>query len=540
MKNTGGCCVNQVTLGVINMHRGPMGLTVLTAASAALLSLALFAPGAAVAQKIVTVVLPEEPDSLDNCNSARSAVGRVIRQNINETLVQLDPNDSSLRPRLAISWQQVEPTVWRFKLRPGVKYSDGRPVTPEGISKSIAKALDPSLDCNARTKMFAGFAIKGVRVDAETLDIITPRPDPILPVRMTTITIGDPDEAIKILQTTVGTGPYVLDRYVQNSEITLKRNPNYWGKAPEADGAKYVWRKESAVAAAMVKVGEAHLATNIGKSDATDKATDFAYPNSETNYLRVESQVAPFDDKRVRLALQYGIDRKALHGTIIAPEAQMATQMVIPRIAGHNHEIDKKQFPYDPAKAKALLAEAKAAGTKVDTPIDFICRINQWENTTETCEAIHAMYKAVGFNMTLKMLEVSLWNDLNAHPSKGPNNAPDNTKVTNRAPMLLGHMHDNNVGDPVFSMYPKYHSKAQVSPHSNPQLDELIIKAEQTAVGPERTKLWEETMRIVYEDMAADVFLFHMVGFARVNPKIKYQPTAATNSEVLIEQIAFK
>ncbi len=522
------------------MYRRPKGLAVLTAASAALLSLALYAPGEAFAQKTITIVLPEEPDSLDNCNSARSAVGRVIRQNVNETLVELDPNDSTIKPRLALSWQQIEPTVWRFKLRPGVKYSDGRPLTPEAIAKSVDKALSTSLDCNARTKMFSGFTIKVQKVDNETIDIVTPKIDPILPVRMTTMTIGDPDEPIKILQTSIGTGPYIIDRYLQNTEIVLKRNPNYWGKQPALDGAKYVWRKESAVAAAMVKVGEADLAPNIGKEDATDKTTDFAYPNSETNYLRVESQVEPFTDKRVRLALQYGIDRKALLGTIIPPEAMMATQMVIPRIAGHNHEIDKKAYPYDPAKAKALLAEAKAAGTKVDAPFELICRINQWANSTETCEAIYAMYKAVGFNITLKMIEVSIWNDFNAHPNKGPNTPKDDTKAANRAPVLLGHMHDNNVGDPVFSMFNKYGCAAQTSGHCLPSLDQLIDKATQTPTGAERTKLWEETMRVVHEDLVGDVFLFHMVGFARVSSKLNYKPTAATNSEILLEQITFK
>ena len=522
------------------MHRETKGLAVLTAASAALLSLALFAPGAALAQKTITIVIPEEPDSLDNCNSARSAVGRVIRQNVNETLVELDPNDSSLKPRLALSWEKINDTTWRFKLRPGVKFSDGRPLTPEGIAKSIAKALDKSLDCNARTKMFSGFEIKGVPVDAQTIDIITPKYDPILPVRMTTLTVGDPDEPIKILQNSIGTGPYMIDRYQTNTEIVLKRNPNYWGKAPALDGAKYIWRKESAVAAAMVKVGEADLAPNIGKEDAVDKAMDFAYPNSETNYLRVESQVEPFTDKRVRLALQYGIDRKALLGTIIPAEAQMATQMVIPRIAGHNHELDKKPYPYDPAKAKALLAEAKAAGTKVDAPFELICRINQWANSTETCEAIQQMYKAVGFNLTLKMTEVSIWNDFNAHPNKGPNTPKDDTKAANRAPILLGHMHDNNVGDPVFSMFNKYGCAAQTSGHCMPDLDKLIDKATQTPTGPERTKLWEETMRVVQEDLVGDVFLFHMVGFARVNPKLNFKPTAATNSEILLENITFK
>ena len=72
-----------------------------------------------------------------------------------------------------------------------------------------------------------------------------------------------------------------------------------------------MWRKESQVAAAMVKVGEAHVATNIAFQDATDPKTDFAYPNSETNYLRIESLVPPLTDKRVRMALNHAVDRRA-------------------------------------------------------------------------------------------------------------------------------------------------------------------------------------------------------------------------------------
>jgi peptide/nickel transport system substrate-binding protein len=293
------------------------------------------------------------------------------------------------------------------------------------------------------------------------------------------------------------------------------------------------------VAAAMVKVGEAHLATNSSHQDATDRKTDFAYPNSETNYLRIESLVPPLNDKRVRLALNYAVDRQGLHGAIIPKQAQIATQMVIPRIAGHNHALDKQRFEYSPEKAKKLLAEARAAGVKVDTPIDFFCRINQWENTTETCEAILAMYTAVGLNVKLRMLEVSQWVIHNTHPNKGSLTPEADAKLKGRTPVLLGHMHDNNVGDPVFSMMPKYGCKVQTSSHCIPELDKKIDAATQTPVGPQRTKLWEETMAMVH-DNALDVFLFHMVGFARVSPKINFVPTAATNSEILLEQITFK
>jgi peptide/nickel transport system substrate-binding protein len=514
-----------------------LGITATSLAT--LVVTALMIAPEAVAQRTITIVIPEEPDSLDNCNSQRSAVGRVIRQNVNETLVELDPNDSSLKPRLATSWKQLNPTTWRFSLRQGVKYSDGTPLTPEAIASSIDKALNPKLDCNARTKMFSGFTIKVVKVDDATIDIVTPQPDPILPVRMTTMTIGAPNEPIQIMNSSVGTGPYMIERYTANSEVVLKRNPHYWGKKPQLDGARYVWRKESAVAAAMVKVGEAHIATNISHQDATDPKTDFAYPNSETNYLRIESLVPPLNVKRVRLALNYAVDRQGLHGAIIPKQAMIATQMVIPRIAGHNHALDKQRFEYDPARAKKLLAEAKAAGVKVDTPIDLLCRINQWENTTETCEAILAMYTAVGLNVRLKMLEVSLWVNYNTHPNKGALTPEEDAKIKDRAPVLLGHMHDNNVGDPVFSMNPKYACKAQTSSHCIPELDKKIEAATQTPVGPERTKLWEEAMAMTHDNVL-DVFLFHMVGFARVSPKINFVPTAATNSEILLEQITFK
>jgi peptide/nickel transport system substrate-binding protein len=92
--------------------------------------------------------------------------------------------------------------------------------------------------------------------------------------------------------------------------------------------------------------------------DANDPKTDFAYPNSETNYLRIESLVPPFTDKRVRWRSTTR-STATLHGAIIPKQAMIATQMVIPRIAGHNHALDKQRPEYSPEKARKLLAEAR-------------------------------------------------------------------------------------------------------------------------------------------------------------------------------------
>lgn len=247
----------------------------------------------------------------------------------------------------------------------------------------------------------------------------------------------------------------------------------------------------------------------------------------------------PLDDRRVRLALNHAVDREALRGSIIPKDAIPASHMVIPSVAGWNPEVGKKVYAYDVAKTKQLLAEAKAAGVSVDRHIDIYGRINMWPNSTETMEALLTMWKAIGLNVTLRMLDVSQWTELNVHPNKGKSGSADEAKVANRDPILLGHMHDNNLGDPVFSMHNKYSCKNQSSTHCNQDLDVLIAKA--TALsGPERIKSWQEVMKIVHEDMVADVFLFHLVYYARVGKRIVFAPTSATNSEIPLEQIVFK
>src|SRR5260370_1223198 len=105
---------------------------VLGTAAAAVLALTGLAASPAGAQtqvnsKWITIVLPAEPASLDGCNSSSGTEGRILKQNIVETLTEKDPKDNSLKPRLATSWEHVDPTTWRFKLRQGVTFHDGSP-----------------------------------------------------------------------------------------------------------------------------------------------------------------------------------------------------------------------------------------------------------------------------------------------------------------------------------------------------------------------------------------------------------------------------
>lgn len=474
----------------------------------------------------VTVVLSEELDIVDPCEASRSNVGRVVLQNIAETVTELVPG-SGLQPRLAESWEDVGNGTWRFKLRSGVTFSDGSALDAGDVAHSIARMKSEAISCEIGNKFFGGMELTTNVVDDTTLDITADPATPILPLLMSTVTVTRDSEPMdSYVDTPVGTGPYTFDEYARGQYIKLSARDDYWGDAPTVTGATYVFRSDSAVRAAMVAAGEADVAPNIALQDATDDSMDYSYPNSETVYMRLDHDTAPLNDVRVRQALNYAVDREAFVGTILANGTLLATGMTPPSTIGYNHDLEP--YPYDVEKAKALLAEAAADGVPVDTEIVLIGRINNFANVQETMEALLAMWQDAGFNMKLQMFEVAEWLE---HYSK--------PYAEGRPPEIVEAQHDNANGDPVFSMFFKYACEGAQAGQCDPKLDAMIADAS-AATGDERAAKWSDTFAYIHEDLVADVMLFHMVGFSRVNSRLDFTPTIRTNSELQLSQIEFK
>jgi peptide/nickel transport system substrate-binding protein len=497
--------------------------------AAAILALTGMAVATAPAQaaKIVTVVLSEEPEGLDGCNSNRSTVGRVAKQNIVETLTEIDPKDGAITPRLATSWSKINETTWQFKLRQGVKFHDGAPFNATTAAQALSRTMDTGLDCETRTKSFGDLKLSSKVIDDYTLEISANKPVPILPTRMGVVSLSSPNTPTdKLVLDPIGTGPYKFKSWTPGQEIVIERFDGYWGPKPEVDGARYIWRSESTVRAAMVQVGEADIAPNIAVQDATDPSMDFSYPNSETTRLRIDLTRPPLDDKRVRLALSYAFDREALRGSILSKDIEHATQIIVPSINGHNPSLKPRE--YNPEKAMQLIAAAKAAGVPVDKEILILGRTNIYPNGTEAMEAMMAMFQSVGLNVKLRMTEVGTWLTYLTKPYD-----------ENRGPILLQAQHDNNNGDAVFSIFNKYACDGAQSSMCDPALDALISKAS-TLSGDERRAAWQEVNRMIYEDEVADVWMYHMVGYSRAGNRINFTPSISTNSELHLEDITFK
>lgn len=472
----------------------------------------------------VTIVLGEEPDLVEPCMATRSNIGRIVLGNISETLTELDVRgDEGLKPRLAESWEQVDDKTWRFNLRQGVTFSDGSAFDAEDVKHSFERAGSSEITCEI-SRYYEGIEITPTVVDENTIDFATEPAQPILPLLLSLLTIVPSETPIEFTREPIGTGPYTLTDWQPGQSITLDRRADYWGEQPAVEKATYVFRADPSVRAAMVATGEADIAPSISAIDATTEM-DKSYPNSETTYLRIDHAVPPLNDKRVREALNIGIDREAFIGSILAEGTEIATAINVPTTLGWNP--DTKAWPYDPDRAKALLEEAAADGVPVDTEILLVGRTGNFPGATETFEAIQSMLSEVGFNIRLQMVEVAEHEQYYSKP------------YVQDQPVLVGAQHDNSRGDPVFSAYFKYHSEGRQSGIVDEKADDLIDRAT-AATGEEREALWSELFGYIHDEVIADVLLFHMVGHARIGANVEFTPTIATNSQLQLAEVTPK
>lgn len=494
--------------------------------AAILAATSVFVAGPVLAQDptILTIVMPSGPDSIDPCESPRSSVSRIFRFNVVEPLLELDPLTHEAKPRLAESWTQVSPTVWQFKLRPGVVFHDGTPLNAEAVIHSLTRTLDETLTCVTRTKFFGGVDITAKAIDDLTVEFTTKEPRPILPTLFAQLAISSVNTPVGVMtDKPIGTGPYKFDNWVPNEKVEISAFDQYWGEKPEIDGAVYVWRAESSVAAAMVETGEADIAFSIAPQDATNPETDKVYLNAETTMLRPSNVLPPFNDIRVRKALNLAIDRNSFLGSIISDKAELAMQQVSVSVLGFNPNL--KQWPYDPEQAKQLLAEAKADGVPVDQEIVLVGRPGLFSNSNEFAEALAEMLRAVGFNIKLESLETKQWLAVANKPF-------DPTRPVN----ILLSMHDNNTGDASFTAFFKYHSTGRQSVTADAEVDRLLEQAAAVS-GEERAKLYQEVFYRVSEVLAEDVPLFHMVNYMRLGSRVSFTPTIANAAELQLSEV---
>ncbi|MCS0495637.1 ABC transporter substrate-binding protein [Ancylobacter mangrovi] len=498
-------------------------------AGALLLLGAMFAPAQAQdTSRDIKIVLPSAVDVVEPCHmNSTGYIGLVLKENVVETLLKLDPKTSKPLPNLATEWNQVNPTTWRIKLREGVKFHDGTPFDADAVVTALKRQFVPELACRDKIRSFGSITIQPKAIDKDTVEIVTSEPMPLLPLSLAQTGMTAPSTSMKEAERhPIGTGPYVFTSWDPAQSLVLTRFDGYWGKKPEVAKATYVWRSEPALRASMVAVGEADIALQLAVQDATNKDTDIGYLNADTSRVRIFMDKPPLNDKRVREAMNLAIDRSAFIGTIVSPLSVPASQYMLPSVNGYNPDL--KPWPYDPEKAKQLIEEARKDGVPVDTEIELYGSEFMQANLSEMLETLVQYWQEVGLNVKINMVDKIQHSAMRRKPYPA-----------DRPPSMVHELHDNTAGDAFYTMIVYYTSDGGLSNISNPELDKLLKEAS-LATGEKRTKLFQEANRMIQQDIIPDVMLYHMVSYIRVGKRVHYEPNFTTQGQLELSAITFK
>lgn len=349
-----------------------------TAALAALLSTTWLLPSWAAD---LTIGRASEQSSLDP-QFSRTGNNQMTSLMFFERLVSFGPN-LEMSPDLAESWEVVDPTTWVIHLRPGVKFSDGSPLTVEDVIYSLDRADEVPNSPAPYTDMVSAVETME-KVDDTTLKITTKAPAPTLMQDIGRVFIvskaateGKASEDFSDPAVAVGTGPYKLEEWKPGETLTLTVNPDYWGEAPEFKDVevRFIANNAARVAALLsgsVDVIDAVPPQDVQRVDGTDGMHVFSTPSGRVIYLGLSMRfdqapgvtdldgkpldVNPFKDARVRKAVSLMIDRDLIVDRILGGSGVPAGQIAAPALGGFNPDVTP-DTP-DVAKAKELLAEA--------------------------------------------------------------------------------------------------------------------------------------------------------------------------------------
>jgi peptide/nickel transport system substrate-binding protein len=387
---------------------------------------ALLAPAAARAQTArkpaLTIALPSNPETIDP-HQFRSVLTGSILTNICETLLVRDPKTMELKPLLATSWRNINPTTWEFKLRQGVKFQNGEPFDAESVKFSVERAIGSKLNTLAKVLWPPSIGQEVQIADASTVRITTKVPDPILPNRVAAESVSMvPPKAMAdyrekfVSDRPLGTGPYRFVEYVVGERLVIEANPDYWGPKPAS--ARIVWQivPDAATRAAALARGSVDIMVNlpvplVPTVEGDPKLAVYAELGSSVHLLLLNTlQAPPLKDRRVRQALAHAIDRASILKNLYGGRGQLTNSVVARQVT---NAIDPGAYAYDPERAKKLLAEAGQGG---GFELTLWQATGRWSQAEEAAQLMAGYWEKVGVRASVQTLE---WGEYNRRAGRG-------------------------------------------------------------------------------------------------------------------------
>ncbi len=439
-----------------------------------------------------------------------------VTSHIYETLFELQP-DGTIVPHLAESYEvSSDSTTWTFNIREGVTFHDGTPLTAEIVAGSMERFIDPDNAFRFRFLLDRITEVSVVGPMQVQVQLATPFAPLLAHLTHNTTAIVLP-AAVEELgeafgENPIGTGPFAFESWDRGSRVNLVTNENYWGDVPAIDGVSFLAVPENTTRMALVESGEAHVAVrvppqDIQRLDALDTVTVENVSSLRTIYIYFNHTLEPFTDPRVRQAFNYAVNKQDIADFVLGGAVRPSDAAIAPGIFGYT---DVGGYPYDPERARELLAEA---GYPDGFSTTLYSPSGRYLQDIQITEAVQSQLAEVGIDATIETLEWGAYLELTRQPA-GENEVPV---------AMLGW--GTVTGDADYGLYALFHTSQHVpdgsnrSFYSNALVDDLLDEARVNTNPAEREALYEDALRIINED-APWLFLHSETQLVAVNDAV--------------------
>ena len=442
----------------------------------------------------VVMIIESSPNNLD-LRQGTDAQSERVGGLIFDALVKKDDH-YNLQPWLATSWKQLDPVTLVIHLRDGVRFHDGRPLEAEDVAWTIRSMIDGTL-ITAKAGAFSSVEHVDVQ-DKLTLTIHLKHPDAGLLFNMSDGLFGvvprgaGQDFGLH----PIGSGPFRFLSAIQDKEVIVARNADYWAGAPKISGVRFTVVPDAITSALELRKGSADLASNVLTFDqlhSLEQAPNLKIESGQSSvviYTNFNVTDPTLRDRRVRQAIACAMDRKAIVDAIWRGQAQLAETLLPAEHWAAAKENELAQYPHDVARAERLLEEAGFHRGIDGVRLHLTLKTSTDETTRLMATVLQQQLRAAGIQLELRSAEFgTFYSDVTRGAFQmyalrwiGSNEDPDIFRYT--------------YGSSAFP--PKGANRGR---YSNPRVDVLLKAAAAETDQVKRRSEYVEVQQILAEDL---------------------------------------
>ncbi|KQL58945.1 MULTISPECIES: nickel ABC transporter substrate-binding protein [Bacillaceae] len=331
-----------------------------------------------------------------------------LRAGVTETLVKLNDDDLSIEPWLAEDWQSEDGQHWTFTIRSEVLFHNGEPLTAESVKQSLERAMEQN------PGVMEVLNIDYMEASDQTLTIVTNEPFPQFPSELvhpnaSILEVG----ASEPEQRPVGTGPFMVDSFVANSALDVKRFDEYWDGAARLDQARFTFNEDESARLSALKSGGADIVYRPPVDSLTDLEADPLYKTESVVGLRTHELIFNtrnewFEDESIRKAFDALVDREELMNEIMSGQAVLANGPFLPDFE-FTPEYDQKDTGKETALAwfeEAGFETENEVVTKEGEPLHFtLVTYTSRAEFPILAQALQSKAKEIGITISIEVVD---------------------------------------------------------------------------------------------------------------------------------------